>query len=118
MNARLFALPALAAAFFPAVSGAYPGKISLDACVSAFEKTLPAGEAPSRTYKVVYMDDRWSGSLAQFFPMRYTFDLQADDPKTGAPLARARCSADSRGTISKLSALPLTGRYPTLAAAY
>jgi hypothetical protein len=119
LNTRRLALSAIAAAaFYPAVSGAYPGKTSLDACVNAFEKTLPAGEAPSRTYKVVYLDDRWNGSLAQFFPMRYTFDLQANDPKTGAPMARARCSADSRGTISKLSPLPMTGRDPTLAAAH
>jgi hypothetical protein len=86
--------------------------------VNAFEKTLPAGDAPGRVYKVLYQDDRWNSSLAQFFPMRYTFDLQANDPKTGAPLARARCSTDSRGTISKLSALPVTGRDPTLAEAY
>lgn len=119
MHTRRLALSVIAAAaFHPAVSGAYPGKNSLNACVNAFEKTLPAGEAPSRTYKVVYRDDRWNSSLAQFFPMRYTFDLQANDPKTGAALARARCSTDSHGTVSKLSTLPMTGRDPTLAEAH
>lgn len=118
MHIRRLALPVLAAGFFPAVSGAWPGKVSLDACVGAFEKTLPAAPVAgspadattqNRRFKLIYSADRWRGSIYPYlFPTQYTYDLQANDPKTGAALARARCSADSRGTVSRLSTLPLT----------
>jgi hypothetical protein len=98
------ALSALA----PAVSSAWPAKQSLDACVSAFEKSLETPDASGRTYKVVYNDDQSTSSVTRYFSSAsYTFELQANNPRTGEVLARARCLANSRGVVSSLSPLPL-----------
>jgi hypothetical protein len=91
----------------PALSHAWGGKTSLDACVSAFEKSLGAPQGTSRTFKVIFSGDRFGDTLSQFFPMTYTFDLAANDPKSGKIYARARCLADSRGAVASLSPLPL-----------
>jgi hypothetical protein len=87
------------AAVCPAVSQAWPARASLDACISAFEKTLAQ-------FKVVYGREQYASSIADYFPTTYTFELQADNVKTGEVLARVRCEADRRGIVA-LSALPL-----------
>ena len=49
-----------------------------------------------------------SGSaIADFYPTVYTFSLEAHDPKTGAAIARAVCSADSHGNVSALTTTPV-----------
>jgi hypothetical protein len=40
-------------------------------------------------------------------------DEKNHDPKTGAVLARARCSTDARGAVVALSLLPLGGKNVT-----
>jgi hypothetical protein len=48
-----------------------------------------------------------AGALGDYYRGReYTFYLQARDPKTGATLARATCSADTSGTVVALTATP------------
>ncbi|HTV94441.1 MAG TPA: hypothetical protein VME42_00480 [Steroidobacteraceae bacterium] len=107
MNIRTAGLTIAAlSALAPAVAGAWPGKSSLDACVNAFEKTLaPAGES-ARAFKVVYQGDRFSSSVAQYFPSEYTFELQANDPKTGEVIARVRCLANTHGAVASMQPLP------------
>jgi len=71
--------------------------------VSALEKTLAQ---PADAFKVVYGRDEFASSIADYFPTSYTFDLQANNLKTGEVLARVRCEAGRRGIIA-LSPLPL-----------
>jgi hypothetical protein len=97
-----FSLAALAAlaAVCPAVSQALPAKASLDACVNAFEKTLAHSEDAGHAFKVVYRRGQFASSVADYFPTSFTFDLQANNVKTGEVLARVRCEADSRGVVA------------------
>ena len=94
------------AAVCPAVSQAWPAKASLDACVNAFEKTLAQSEGAAHAFKVVYGREQFATSIADYYPTSYTFDLQANNVKTGEVLARVRCEADRRGIVA-LSPLPL-----------
>src|SRR5277367_2043015 len=93
VNLLLAAIVALA----PAVSNASPEKAALDACARAFASSLasPGSEAPA--YKVSYRGDQSADSMFDFYTREYSFDLHVNDPKTGLPIARASCSADSRG---------------------
>jgi hypothetical protein len=96
------------AAVSPAVCNAWPAKASLDACVSAFEKTLASADDTSHAFKVVYEGEQLSSSIADFYPTTYTFDLQANNTKTGEVVARVRCFADRRGSIALTSLLDST----------
>ncbi len=109
MNTRRLGLAIIAiAAVGPAVSQAGAGNTPLEACVSAFEKTLVSSDEVARTFKLVREKDEQSPSaLLQYYSIGYTFDLQAHDPKTGEIVAQARCLANSRGKVSSLSPLPL-----------
>jgi hypothetical protein len=89
----------------PAVCNASPVKASLDACVAAFEKTLAPTDAVSHRFKVLYQSEQFASSIADYYPTIHTFDLQADNPKTGEIVARVRCTADRRGSIA-LTTLP------------
>jgi hypothetical protein len=92
------------AAVCPAVCNAWPAKASLDACVTAFEKTLAPSADVSHAFKVVYESEPLSSSIADFYPTSYTFDLQANNPKTGEVVARVRCSANRHGSVALASA--------------
>ena len=92
----------------PAVCNASPAKASLDACVAAFEKTLAPTDAVSHRFKVLYQSEQFTSSVADYYPTTHTFDLQADNPKTGEIVARVRCSADRRGSIALTSLLDAT----------
>lgn len=108
MNIRHLGLTAAAlAALCPAVSNAAPAKASLDACVKAFEKTLASSDAAARTFKVVYRAEDLTSSMADYFPILYTFDLQAHNTRTGEVVARVRCSTGRRGIVA-LSPLDAT----------
>jgi hypothetical protein len=41
--------------------------------------------------------------------------MDARDPKTGAVIAHAVCSADSKGTVTSLSTTPVDAKTTTLA---
>jgi hypothetical protein len=94
------------AAVCPAVSHAWPAKASLDACVNAFEKTLAQSADAGHAFKVVYGRGQFASSITDYFPTSYTFELQANNARTGEVLARVRCEADRRGIVA-LSPLPL-----------
>jgi hypothetical protein len=96
------------AAVCPAVCNAGPAKASLDACVTAFEKTLAPSRDVSHAFKVVYESEQLTSSIADFYPVTYIFDLQANNPKTGAVVARVRCSADRHGSVALTSLLDST----------
>lgn len=96
-----------AAALSPAVSDASSGRIAFEACVGAFEKSIAVPGAPLPQYKVIHRGAESFSPIEQYFAIEYTFDLAANDPKSGAALARARCSTDRRGVVISLSPLPL-----------
>jgi hypothetical protein len=97
----------MSTALYPAISGAWPGQRSLDACVNAFEKTLATSAVPTRTYKVVYRGDRSSGSILDFYyPPAYRFDLKAHDAKTGTAFAHVLCDVNKVGVVTALAQVP------------
>jgi hypothetical protein len=94
------------AALSPTVSNASPERISAKACASAFASSIAAPGASAPAYKLAFRGTTGS-ALADFYPSDYTFNLEARDPKTGQPFARAVCSTDHRGVVTTISAVPL-----------
>jgi hypothetical protein len=105
---------ATVAALSPAVSNATPEKISAKACASAFASSIAAPGASAPAYKLAYRGTVGS-ALADFYPSDFTFTLEARDPKTGLPFARAVCSTDHRGIVTAISAVPLNAEAGKLA---
>jgi hypothetical protein len=101
----------------PALANASSEKQALDACAQAFASSLASPGAASPAFKVV-LHDRVdaSTSVSQFFAREYTFYLRADDPKTGALIARASCSTDTRGAVVELTATSPRDLHTTLTA--
>ena len=99
-----FSIAALAAVC-PAVCNAWPGKASLDACVTAFEKTLAPSDEVSRAFRLVYGSEQTTPSIADYYSTTYTFDLQASNSKTGEVVARVRCLANRHGGVALTSLL-------------
>ncbi len=108
MNFRKISLVlAAAAALSPAISNASPGRTALDACAKAFATSLASNGAAAPTYKIAYGSGESAWMTDQYYAHEFAFDLQARDPKTRVPLARASCSATLDGTIISLSSMPL-----------
>src|ERR1700678_2546750 len=116
MRNRKIALAAVAiAALAPTVSNASPERAALKACAGAFASSLasPGGAGPA--FKIDYRDLS-TGSMLDFYVHTFTFELHANDSKTGLPIARASCSANARGAVIALSSMPLESEHPALAA--
>jgi hypothetical protein len=107
---------AAAAVLAPAISNASPERAALDACARAFASSLATPGTAAPTFKVAYRGSQSAGSMLAFYAREYSFDLRANDPKTGQPVARASCSTDARGAVVALSSLPLHAAPATLAA--
>jgi len=117
MNLRKIGLAvATTAVLAPAISNASPERDALNACARAFASSLASPGAAAPTFKVAYHSNIHTGSMLEFYTRAYTFDLHANDPKTGSPIARASCSTDPRGAVVALSAVPLDAAQATLAA--
>ncbi|HME38658.1 MAG TPA: hypothetical protein VKG63_06825 [Steroidobacteraceae bacterium] len=100
MNLRKISLIIAAiAAGAPAISNASPEKAALDACARAFASSLASPGAAAPAYKVAYRGSQTAGSMLEYFTREYTFDLHANDLKTGLSIAHASCSTDSHGTV-------------------
>jgi hypothetical protein len=106
----------MSAALYPAISGAWPAQRSLDACVNAFKKTLATPALATRSYKVVFRGDHDSGSiLGPFYSPAYSFELHANDPKTGATFGHVRCEVNRIGVVTALIQMPLqSNKEPTV----
>jgi hypothetical protein len=108
MILRKVALAAVTiAASSPAISNASPERISAKACASAFASSIAAPGAAAAAYKLAFRGTTGGSALSDFYPSDFTFTLEARDPKTGLPIARALCSTDYRGTVTTISAVPL-----------
>ena len=113
----LFFAAASIAALSPSLSQASTENAALGACARAFAASMasPGSDAPS--FKLKYRSSQTGSPIVDYYSSHeYTFYLQARDPKTGATLARATCTADMRGTQVALTATPLDEPQETLAA--
>ena len=95
------------AALSPALSNASPEKASVKACAAAFASSIASPGVATPGYKLAYRGGSAGSMLSDFYPSDYTFTLEARNPKTGAAIARATCSADSRGKVMTITAVPL-----------
>jgi len=115
MNIRKVAFAIVTiAALTPAISNASPEKASVKACASAFATSLATTAGTNPAYKLDYRTS-FGSALADFYPAEYTFTMEAHDPKTGAMISKAVCSADSRGTVTGLTTTPVEAKTTSLA---
>ena len=97
------------AALSPAISNASPEKASMKACADAFATRFSSPDGTAPDYKLAYRrGELMTSSLA--YARDYAFMLEAHD-KSGMPIARARCLADSRGVVTSISAVPLADKF-------
>ena len=118
MNFRTFILSAASiAALLPAVSHASPENAALDACVRAFAASMATPGSSAPAFKLKYRSSQPGSAVVEYYSgHEYSFELQAHDPKTGATVASATCTADARGTQLALTTTPLSGQETTFAA--
>ncbi len=119
MNIRKIALAVVTiATLSPAISNAATEQASAKACAHAFATSIAApGAAVAPAYKFAYSGN-FGGGLTAFYPTDYTFTLEAHDSKTGAAVARARCSTNVHGIVTELATIPLEVKSETLAARF
>lgn len=108
---QLFAIALTVAAVVPAAH-ASAERLSVKACANAFASSMAAPGAAVPGYKLDY-SSHFSSTLADFYPTEYTYTLEARDPKTGVAFARATCVADSRGSVTSISTVPLDTKLAT-----
>jgi hypothetical protein len=117
MNFRTLSAAVAIAAFLPVISHASTEAAALGACTRAFAASMAAPGSSAPAFKLKYRGSPAGSAVADYYSgHEFTFYLQAHDPKTGATLARATCTADARGIQVALSAAPLDGSEATLAA--
>jgi hypothetical protein len=107
---------AACAVLVPALCQAGAERDALKACAQAFASSLTRPGAPVVAYKVNHRSNQSTGSTLEFYSREYTFDLHANDSKTGAAIARASCSTDIHGSVLTLSPVPLEVAHPALEA--
>jgi hypothetical protein len=113
----LFFAAASVAALAPSLAQASIENAALGACARAFAASIASSGSGAPSFKLKYRGSPAGSSIVDYYGSRdYTFYLQARDRKTGATLARATCTADTRGTKVALTATPLDGAEATLAA--
>ena len=97
------------AALAPVISNASPEKAALNACARAFASSLASPGAAAPAFKLAYHSSEFGGSMLELYAVEreYTFDLNANDPKTWLPIARASCTTDAHGAVVALSPVPL-----------
>jgi hypothetical protein len=118
MNFRTLILgTASIAALLPSISHASAESAALGACTRAFAASMAAPGSSAPSFKLKYRGSQAGSAIADYYSGReYTFYLQARDPKSGARLARATCTADAGGIQIALVATPLDAPETTLAA--
>jgi hypothetical protein len=105
-------------ALIPAVASAGPESAALKTCTAAFASSLAVKGAALPAVTLKYLAAQPSSSFVEYYTHDYTFSLKANDLKTGAPLARATCSASTGGVLLSLSTTPLQIGNPTLVAQF
>jgi hypothetical protein len=90
---------AAVAAFSPVLATASPEQTSMDACARALATSISAP-----TYKLTNQT-HYEGRMLADYPAEYTFVMEAHNTKTGAAIAKVRCSTDEKGTVTSISAV-------------
>jgi hypothetical protein len=118
MNKRtLLAAAASAAVLSTSISHASTQNAALNACARAFAASLASPGSDTPSFKLKYLGSQPGSTFDDYYSgHEYRFDLQAQNPKTGLTLARATCTADTRGTRVALTSTPLDGQETILAA--
>lgn len=95
------------AALTPAIATATTARPSLQACVGAFVARLGTSTTASPKYRLARALEQDFDQRAHSSSDKFTFHLEAHDPRTGTMLARATCSATSDGTVESLRVAPV-----------
>jgi hypothetical protein len=80
-----------------------------DATPERMSGSIAAPGAAAPAYKLAYRGSTGS-MLSDYYPTEYTFTLEARNPKSGAAIARAVCSVNSKGIVTSIAALPLNAK--------
>ena len=89
------------------LASASPEATALHACAKAFAASI-AGGSSAPAFKLNYDHKLGVDTIAGYYVRNYSFTMQARDPKSGATLASATCSADTRGAVLELTASTAT----------
>jgi hypothetical protein len=112
----LFFAAAAIAALSPSLSQASTENAALAACARAFAASMASPGSGAPAFKLKYRSNQAGSPIVDYYNNgEYTFYLHASDAKTGATLARATCTANTRGAQVALTATPLNSE-ATLAA--
>jgi len=107
MNIRKLSLAVITiAACAPVLASASPEATALHACAKAFATSISGASSPA--FKLNYDQKLGVDTIAGYYVRNYSFTMQARDPKTGATLASATCSADNRGSVLELTPVAAT----------
>ena len=96
-----------AAAVSPSIAGASPSRSSYSACANAFATRLGSAGQQVPKYELVYRNTYDTDVVSQYYATGFTFDLNARDRKTGAPIASATCRTDLHGVVTSLDVKPV-----------
>jgi hypothetical protein len=108
---------ASAAVFSTSISHASPENAALNSCARAFAASMASPGSDTPSFKLKYLGSQPRSTFDDYYSgHEYTFYLQAQNPKTGLTLARATCTADTRGARVALTSTPLDAQEATLAA--
>jgi hypothetical protein len=99
---KITLLAAAIAVLSPVIASASAERSALDACARAFAVRLASPGAAPPTFKVSYGSSPF-GSMVDAYSLAFTFELRANDQKTGLAIARGSCSTDMRGAVVSLS---------------
>jgi hypothetical protein len=108
MKSLRITLAAVAAAtLLPSISTAAGDRDAAGACARAFAASIAAPGTAPPSFKLSFRVP--SLALAPY-ARSATFNLQAQNAKTGAVLARAVCATNRDGSVTELSAVPLDAK--------
>jgi hypothetical protein len=93
----LILLASATVALLPCVSNASPEKDALKACAQAFASSVASPGAATPAFTLNYRGSTDESVLTQYYNRKYSFSMQAHDPKSGVTVAAATCSTDARG---------------------
>jgi hypothetical protein len=108
MKPRHLLLAAIAGAtLFPSLSTAAGDKDAANACARAFAASIAAPGTEPAPYRLSF---RVPPSSLSPYGRSVTFNMQAQNARTGTILARAICTANRDGSVTTVSAVPLDTR--------
>jgi hypothetical protein len=106
MNIRKLSLAIIAiAAISPVVASAAPEDAALNACAKAFAVSIGAPGATVPAYKLNYSQRHLFSPVTDYYAHNYTFNMKAQNAKTGTAFASATCSADTHGDVLELTSI-------------